>query len=790
MAQEPATSMHTSDPSIVGPPVAVPNDGIAAFFGRQVRIWGDTITDGAYPPEIINPWALWGSNNAIKRKLANYSRFRGNLHVRVEVSSSTMNYGALLLSFQAGGWYLGIPPTSTNADYYYRLPHDILTLSGDTAAELTIPFRSTEPYLDIFENYLDPGAGAFNNFTDRVIIQSLALMRSATGSTPPDAKYAVFAWATEVELSVPAPVVGEGPEQPANKEVGIRWSGVASTIASVSGALAKAPFIAAPANAISNAASAAAGVLASFGYSRPIVVPNFQYVYNRYWGNPNYMIGEDNVINLGNDPKNALSGTLGDHVDPLTITSFTSRPTIGHIAEWDAADAPAFRIVSIPVTPYWFIGHHDYGDGTIQVIPSNIGFAASMFNYWRGSITYKLTLIASAFHKGKLRIWWSPHPDDAYNPTNVAPLAIVDLAKATELEVTIDYAHSRLWLNIPNDSQSAATSLSVNDYPLMTQQLTNGNDLYYNGYLNVSVEVPLIAPINSRPVNIIIESYSKDVTFAYPTATRYALAVCTGEGPEKLDAQLPDSQVALDLVKTSEFQPTAVSMGENIVSFRPLLHRYEPMWFGGRTNLTYENGDDVKVGLLVPGYPYLRTTGLPTTDISNRDISTNTLQGLIGSCFVGWRGSMRFRFAPLAGFNQSRKTNTYEIHTAEPFTPLSGTNDLGIAFSNLMAFPKRLLFTGLAKALFQDMAGYGDLPAYQQPFYTSAMLLPTSPFSIASNYPSIATRVELLSYGEQGGDVVIPGTRYRIYCAMGDDIDLIGWRCPPILYMPKLYQPT
>ena len=73
------------------------------FFARPVRIqtitWNESDVRGTNLLT-FNPWPLWANNTYVKKKLDNYSWFRGDLNIRVQMTASPFYYGLLKLVYR------------------------------------------------------------------------------------------------------------------------------------------------------------------------------------------------------------------------------------------------------------------------------------------------------------------------------------------------------------------------------------------------------------------------------------------------------------------------------------------------------------------------------------------------------------------------------------------------------------------------------------------------------------------------------------------------------------------
>eukprot|EP00995_Heteronema_vittatum_P007132 NODE_226_length_1615_cov_216.134738_g160_i0.p1 GENE.NODE_226_length_1615_cov_216.134738_g160_i0~~NODE_226_length_1615_cov_216.134738_g160_i0.p1 ORF type:complete len:506 (-),score=-34.29 NODE_226_length_1615_cov_216.134738_g160_i0:98-1594(-) len=138
--------------------------------------------------------------------------------------------------------------------------------------------------------------------------------------------------------------------------------------------------------------------------------------------------------------------------------------------------------------------------GVVQ--PSVLGYVASAFAYWRGSITFRIDIVKSGFHNGKIAVMYEPNhgqeviisADVAFNKNFVE---VIDIATTSSFEFTVEWASHLPWLRVfpPEDWESAQAigpivannseqiNGFVNIYPFTALQSNDGSDIELNVFV-------------------------------------------------------------------------------------------------------------------------------------------------------------------------------------------------------------------------------------------------------------------------------------------------------------------
>lgn len=596
------------------------------FFARPVQI-ATYSWSGAFANTTILPWNLWATNVAVARKLANYALFRGTLHIRVSVNGTPMQYG-LLCGYYQPGVAPAIPGSGVSdnpAGTYTRwtqLRHIMLGGSGATAAELVVPFFYTKPYAQVWE------AGDWS-LIGRFSLASIVDLANCNGGILQNSTVTVMAWMTDVTLVIPTfNAAGPAPEQKLNGMI----SGPASWLAGIAGRLADAPIIGKYARASQIAASAVASVAGLFGFSKPLNLADTVRVVNSYPGPLALCSGSDTVQKLSVDPKQEVEigpGSLGltPGIDELAIATIAQREALITVTAWTTVMAPSTTIQELYVTPCTSRGVAVGG----PFYPTPLAFAALPFQYWTGSIIYRVRVVCSPMMTGRLLIYHYPH--DSALPAlttvdilNTCNACVLDITESTDVEFVVHQSLSKQWLTVGN--------LYNNNFTPTT------NDS--NGQIVIVVLNELVAPAPCSASILVSVKAGKDFRVAGPMLSKANAYTYTAAGPQEdmaVQAALTTTGAeTCELVEGKTTDLTSAYFGENIASLRTMAKRYSLHGvYSLQSSLAIAAARIIYFNFILPFAPY------PPTNAATENYLYFTWASWAALPFRGMRGGTRWK---------------------------------------------------------------------------------------------------------------------------------------------------
>lgn len=629
--------------------VADMNDAdLGSFFNRPIKIASFDWGVGTSLFEDFNPWRLYFENPRVLNRIANFNNMRAKLNLKVVINGNGFFYGRALMSYQP------LPAGDDATQNRSLVPQDLIGASQrphiyidptySTGGSMTLPFLWFFNTLSIpLEQWRSMGT---------INLRSLNDLKHANAATE-SVTISVFAWASDVDLSVPTSTDPGSLMPQAGDEYGEGpVSKPASVLARMAGALTKAPIIGTYARATELAASTVADVARLFGYSRPNVLDANMPTVIRPVGNLANTNVDDNAIKLSYDCKQELSIDpriygLGSE-DEMEIRSIAMRESYLCQFNWSTDAGPESLLWNSVVTPVLF-------DKTTSGDEYHLTPAAHVslpFDYWRGSMEFRFQIVASNFHKGRLAISYDPYYHESYE-YNTQYTHIVDIASDKDFTVKVGWGIPAAYLKMRDPEN--------NSFPWSTSQLTSPNTLFNNGFIAVRVLNELTSPNstvnNDVSVNVFVKMCD-DFEVAVPNNEiqfwSYApgLELRAQSGEEQADAEdtaepsVPvSSLVAADMAACTDptDMMTRVHFGEEVTSIRSLMKRYNLYGIHAPplpdSSLTIRRKRDFPLYRgAVPNAVHLSLNG------PKLNYYKNTIINYFTPCFVAARGGIRWKY--------------------------------------------------------------------------------------------------------------------------------------------------
>jgi len=657
------------------------------FFSRPLKInsfaWGTNTTFF----EKFNPWEDFFENPRVMNRIANFNLLRCKLKVRFVINGNSFHYGRVIASYlplaeddnftQDRAFF---PADITAAS---QRPHVYLDPTTSQGGSLTLPFVFYGNALSIpNQDWRRMG---------KIIMHSMESLKHANGASD-QVVMSVFAWAEDVSLSIPtsnepdalSPQMGEIFAPQAKDEYGTGpISRPAATIAKVAGKLSNVPGIGMYAKATEMAAGAMSGIASLFGYSRPISLAEIQPYKPTIVGNMCNTNVPDTSQKLTLDVKQETTVDpramgLGG-VDEMTIKSIAQRESYLTKFGWKVSDSAESLLWNTEVSPVLW---SELGGATANEIhmPACC-FATLPFGRWRGTVKFRFQIVASSFHKGRLKISYDPsYP--VSNEYNINYTSIIDLAKERDFTVGVGWGQEFSYIN--------HRCPGVDSIPYGITPISAAPHFLANGILSVHVvndlTVPNSATNNDIEINVFV-SVGEDFEVADPDArcienltwfrpqgtgsrSRDTFApqmaeVTAGTQPDTDLTQNEDEpmkMVATQLLAPSlsdTDQTSNVFFGDPVTSFRQCLKRYNYHSAISPTRLGVSMLDVVNAD-----FPYYRgyaagaihKANLPTPG-TPYNYCKMTLINYLTPAFTCRRGGMRWKYFRTGGSSQDPDTS-------------------------------------------------------------------------------------------------------------------------------------
>lgn len=703
----------------------VPGMEISSFLSRPVNIktlfWDQqrdplsTVAGATHAViDLFDPWSLFLNQSQIKYKLNNFAYLRGKLHVKFIVSSQPFFYGAALASYYPLPNFDSYDKGFTTSIYTALIsqsqrPHVWLLPQDNAGGEMVLPFFYPQQYLNITSASEIADMGAIK-------VQVANALRAANGVAAREVTIQVYAWMTDVELHGSTVALAVQSKRTTQKdEYDGPISGPASAVAAAAGKLTTIPAIAPLATAAQIGASAVAKVTSLFGYSNtPIVddVKAFRPAAFPHLASPEISFP---VEKLTLDPKNELSidpGIVGlPKIDELNIKYIAGKESLLDIFNVPLATEPndAGNLDLVWTTR---VNPDNYTMQAMTLVPNAwecsptpSGHLAKMFTHWRGDLIYRFVVIASKFHKGRLRVMWDPMGQAANNfcstrdSSTVVKNAVIDISETTEFEFRVPYSQPWRFLQFREDDRVTYVNGPFMPATGPTVDRTyRRNGGYDNGMLGVRIFNKFTAPDNSADVQVqVFVRCAENIEFAGPREVAWnneAANYRTLYVPQSLVTTAPHADHDREQMGESSGTDNNVfleHMGERITNLRQIIRRsnYYANFAYPADNSAYEVMYRVThkrfpggPGYVSNNFGWTATKADGTGSVGYSWAKMTTLFW-ISQCFIGHRGSIRWTYngdlskGPIRTIKVNRRTQyepngSYKVYSS---TVANNVND-------------------------------------------------------------------------------------------------------------------
>jgi hypothetical protein len=762
------------------------NTYIANFLSRPVKVqtftWNESDTVGSKVN--FGLWSDWVQTPSVKNKLNNYSFFRGDLKVKVQISASPFYYGMLLMSYR--------PLTAFKVDTYYVDPNNDWLTSVSQRPHIKIDpengdtYEFTQPFIYPYNAMNLQDLSEFQNMGN-TRFDVLTPLRSANGVTGQGITVTVYCWVENMTLSGASAGYAAQSDEYGDGCV----SKPASWVANIAGRLSDMPVIGPFATATKIGASAIGAIASMFGFTNVPVITDTEPMHPEPF--PKLASAEIGfpVQKLTLDPKNELSVDprifgLPDGIDEMTVSSMAQREAYLTSATWSTADTTDTIKFSCLMHPA--LGKYGSMTGGAYAQLTPLGFTAVPFSQWRGDIIITLRVIASKYHKGKLKISYDPSGNTASgyniltnaNTANVVQTMIMDIGETREIEITVPYQQARQFL----DTGGWFTDWSTSSTPSLTTDRTKDN-----GILTVRVQNILTAPVASSNVDIQVWiKGGSNIEFANPAEidNTHTNSYYAPQSDEYISTPV-NGKVTLGSVKHDTRGQYVTHFGEDVKSFRQMLHRYNKLMTDYASPSSTPNTYQYIVKTLprlpmTPGYCNIgyHTANKQVSGTAPYNFCEFTLLAYLANAFLAYRGSVNYSFNVDGNVAAGNMTAARYKGTGANFTTVSNTTTTLSQLARAATTVSGLKGMALTNQLTQ--AGLN----VTCPMYVKERFLPTDPFK--GNLPPSGDECLRLQV-----DLPFPSTTtsgnvlVHTYVATGPDFSLHYFLNAPTLYYYSTY---
>lgn len=812
-----------SDPDPTATSVANADCTLGEFMSRPVKIanysWPVGTPNGIN--QVLYPWTAFLRNRRVINRLTTFRNIRGRLHVKFLVNGNNFYYGRMLVSYLPFGAFgpgnFGLarpagpltPPIDTVAATCR--PHIYLDPSTSQGGEMVLPFFYSQDALT-----LPTLTDAELNSMGQLWLTSLTPMFHTNGGTTA-VTVSVYAWMTDVHMYGPTETNASILVPQAGTEYG---QGVISKPMSVLSRFAStmkdAPAIGPYAMATSMAASTVGQIASLFGFSRPRILDDPVPMVPLLCGNMANYNANDTSISLALDSKQEV--TIDPRVtglssaDELSIHHIASKESLMGRVQWDVGTPEGVMLHTQYVTPCFYRTSGAPG-ATQEVALSSCGFAAYPFSYWRGTVKYRFQIVASGYHKGRLKVVFDAWTTSFAQEDNTAYTRIVDLAEERDFEVDCAW-------------QSGRPSCSVGFFSNFSSAVLPAQPGFTNGTVSLYVLNELVGPsATTNPIYINMFVSCPDIMLWGPTSERLnttsyfpfssnplvaieeeenaeeekdateELEAQSGEIVESDENNAGDPSIPNNPSTTFEMgeengqdQLIAILAGERVSSIRQLLKRY---CFHTYYSYSCFSNHQVMYQFTLPRMPWYYGSAPNSYDRLGAQATVpfnkckTTFYNFFRPAYAGHRGSVRWKFCRVS--NTTAGTSFYGI--PEMVTLERRPNESGYAVNEwIIESPANATenITNRARDwTYVSPHGANGLNASSK---TNPNLEIELPWYSQGRFARLANPVYSTTVPQSEGMEFTgwlgrsQATTYGSYMAVGEDFNMMFYHGPPIHY--------
>jgi len=768
------------------------------FFSRPIKIrtydWGTGLSFF----QTFNPWQDFWENPRVINRITNFNLLRCKMHVRILINGNGFHYGRAIASYlplHVDDAYtrdraLILQDTVASS----QRPHIYLDPTKSQGGVISLPFVWPLNALDI------PGQDWRNMGT--MSIRSINSLKHANGATD-SVTVSVFAWATDVTMSIlTANEPGAlSPQAGSLDEYNGVISRPASVLARVAGALESIPSISPFALATRLAANTVATIAQTFGYSRPINIVPIQPLKPEFFGNLANTVYPDHSTKLTFDPKQELTvdtrtfGLAGK--DEMSIRSVASVESYLTTFPWNVTSPVEGRLFNIEVNP---VVWNRLASAPVEYHMPACCYAALPFRAWRGTMRYRFQIVASSFHKGRLKITYDPS-FPLTNEYNTNYTHIVDIANERDFTIEVGWGQQYPYLSHRNMITNAGNIWSTSALGGDPGELANGiisvyvvNELTIpNSIANNDIDINVFVSCHDLEVADPTDAFTQELTWLQPQSG--LLEPQSGKLGDSPDGDLTQeesipSSTSVAATMSAPISSTDMSQyvfyGDPVVSIRQILKRYnQSITHVPPSGVTTERMCfwDMSIFPLVRGY---QGAGIHLTNVPVASTPYNfarmTMLNYFSPAYVCWRGGIRWKFHAVGSSATTNLTTLAVLRNPSAttgYTAGSTALSLGATSASIRAANAVTLQpSSLCEAAYFNNATLNPVAEVELPYYIPRRFSSGKQANWSSVQPGLMMKLlARISFSSTNHCFGIDA-----FCATGEDFTLGFYTGPPVAF--------
>jgi len=726
------------------------NEVVVAKPGRPVSLIAE-VTDALRRPVLVSevtwsaglaasiyPIASLFSNAIYARNLTYFYLHRFMLKIKVSVTAPAMSCGAIVASIYSQN-NVDLWQVASNYNANQIITHDcsgMIDIAVGNTLELSR--RNTQKADAMVPYASDQYIGTHML---RFAIAELAPFSTAMTTASVPTIY-IWAWLEDATQAGPTPVQALSGQTDLG-EFAPRFTRAVARFYQSTGV-----------GTVLRAGKAVAEALIDAGFSFVAQLPLITYVFQRRQPMFATAEGADATVRLDYIPTSLSRSNhqyvSGESTDLMSFRSILNRPSLWGVVSWTQASTAHTLLASIPVTPFL---------NAINGTP--MGWLASMFVYWTGSIKVNFYISCPSMARGALVFCYVPNVNQSgtgwsaltqQNPT------VVDVAGSTSFEMDIGW-HAPV---------AAIGASSGATYPTIAAPLS-GNWVP-NGWIYIYVQQQLLtAGATAMTIPIVVTARPGDDFALFDPWTNVIrnFEVVSGKTP-LFQADARHYSVRFEGIRREPDDVAHMSGGSIVSSLRTLLKRKAAnmfQYFTSTPSSTYVPATSYQFPTFLSG---VGTSG--TTSDDNYLVSHFSWSAIP---FAMWSGSLRHTImgpVPVNG-GAALPAVTFGYVSASRLSYGSGATTTPLVFSSTVWKEDYNTLDQLNNGADVELCGNGATfcVSVECPFYAPFHALPVAtPASLGDDFPQVLVVLH---------NVVTPSPNYGLidFLSAGDDFEFIEW---------------
>jgi len=798
---------------------------------------GGSIKDFLSRPRVLFQTSLAATDNAttfgkidilksllleFPEKLKGKYAARFDIVLNVEVSADRFHQGRYMLCYlpvyhkvlsNASGTVTTSPIYATThastLTQCTQLQHVEFDISVDKSAKLVIPWRYINPYIELAgASYYGVDASSPPGYGIVFLRPYSPLALGSAGATTSS----ISVWASMENVKFYGTADYQSSSDQELKSVGEGpISGPLTSITKTLNGISDLPFIGHYTRPASWVTEALARAAKHFGFSSPALqagvhpILNMPHAYNANADMPrpvqSLSLNQSNAVSI--DP-----GVSGSKIDEMSIDylkQIYAYKTGFDYTSSNAVNTLLFETAVNPLLPYNTTTITNATPAVTYTLANHCpaGYMATKFRYWRGSIKYRIKLVKTEFHTGKLLVCWVPFNNQAQPYTSPPTVdgsyyryrQIIDISQGNEFEFIVPYMSPRPWKSVLQVENGGF----VGSPSVIGDARASATD-FANGYFSIIVVDQLRAPdVASQTVRILLEAaggedfelcdpansliYNNGITYSTPKTAWVADYQSAKEGKVISSYTFGGHN---PMSYDQNVTVASIAGGEKVDSLRKLMKRYTTAYISSDSN--------VHKFIVTPWSGMGLMQQSSTVVIGNQVILEDDF-AYFGAMFNTFRGSVRCKFycsangsgtgnltrqqltATLIDSTTGQRSLQYTFGFAQPTPPPAGwpNYDQGCYWASSRALATATLSEALEFSIpfYTQDSHYCVQGMYQPEAVTASQAIP----SVGSGeIGSVATAaiVDILT----GATIVLTK---RFERSLGEDASFSNFvSCPPI----------